>query len=104
MFCNNLPRLDGVLTHIISGKQLVIKAKGEVKQTITKGAYVQITVKYGLIRLISMKADLCDQITNVDLECPLKAGIMEISKSVDLPAQIPPVRQFAPSTHCLFWY
>lgn len=74
------------------GKQLVIKAKGEVKQTITKGAYVQITVKYGLIRLISMKADLCDQITNVDLECPLEAGTMEITKSVDLPSVIPPGR------------
>jgi hypothetical protein len=91
---NTLVRLDSQLTHGNSGKELVIKAKGEVKEEITKGAYVQITVKYGLIRLISLKADLCDQITNVDLECPVEPGTVEISKSVDLPAEIPPVRAF----------
>lgn len=50
-----------------------------------------MTVKYGLIRLISTKADLCEQIGNVDLECPVEAGDLEITKSVDLPAEIPPV-------------
>jgi hypothetical protein len=63
-----------------------------VKETIEEGAYVQLTVKYGLIRLITTKADLCKEIGNVDLECPLEAGEMEITKSVDLPAEIPPVR------------
>ncbi|KAK7415323.1 Phosphatidylglycerol/phosphatidylinositol transfer protein [Neonectria punicea] len=72
------------------GKELIIKASGTVKQTIEEGAYVLLTVKYGLIRLISTKADLCEQIGNVDLECPVKAGKLEISKSVDLPAEIPP--------------
>ncbi|KAH7328016.1 ML domain-containing protein [Stachybotrys elegans] len=73
-----------------AGKELVIKAKGSVKETIDEGAYVLLTVKYGLIRLISTKADLCEQITNVDLECPVKPGDLEVVKSVDLPAEIPP--------------
>jgi hypothetical protein len=73
-----------------AGQQLVIKAKGKVKAPIEKDSYVLLTVKYGLIRLISTKADLCDQIGNVDLECPLEAGEMEISKTVDLPKEIPP--------------
>ncbi|KFH47182.1 Phosphatidylglycerol/phosphatidylinositol transfer protein-like protein [Hapsidospora chrysogenum ATCC 11550] len=73
-----------------AGEELVIKAKGVVKETIEEGAYVQLTVKYGLIRLITTKADLCKEIGNVDLECPLEAGEMEITKSVDLPAEIPP--------------
>ena len=51
-----------------------------------------LTVKYGLIRLISTKADLCDQVSNVDLECPMNKGKVSISKSVDLPNEIPPVR------------
>lgn len=63
-----------------------------MKERIEEGAYVLLTVKYGLIRLISTKADLCKEIGNVDLECPLEAGEMEIQKSVDLPAEIPPVR------------
>lgn len=74
-----------------SGKDLVIKATGTVKQDIEKGAYVLLQVKYGLIRLISTKADLCEQIENVDLECPIEKGDLTVTKSVKLPAEIPPV-------------
>lgn len=74
----------------------MIKAKGSVKQKIEEGAYVLLTVKYGLIRLISTKADLCEQIGNVDLKCPVEAGVVEVTKSVDLPAEIPPVRDHSP--------
>ena len=73
------------------GKELVIKAVGTVKETIEEGAYIELTVKYGLIRLISTKADLCEQIKNVDLECPIEKGILSIVKTVELPEQIPPV-------------
>lgn len=73
-----------------AGQELIIKAKGSVKQKIDQGAYVLLTVKYGLIRLISTKADLCEQIGNVDLECPVEAGDLEITKAVDLPNEIPP--------------
>jgi len=73
-----------------AGKELVINAKGTVKEKIEEGAYVLLTVKYGLIRLISTKADLCEEVGNVDLKCPLEAGEMEVSKKVDLPAEIPP--------------
>lgn len=48
-------------------------------------------VKYGLIKLLSQKADLCEQMKNVDEKCPLK-GEKTITKEVDLPQQIPPVR------------
>lgn len=70
----------------------MIQAKGIVKETIGKGAYVNLQVKYGYIRLVNIKADLCDQITNVDMECPIEEGILTITKSIDLPKEIPPVR------------
>ncbi len=41
--------------------------------------------------MINQKADLCDQIKNVDLECPLKKGETILTKEVDLPKEIPPV-------------
>ncbi|KXH48586.1 ML domain-containing protein [Colletotrichum nymphaeae SA-01] len=72
-----------------AGKELVIKASGTVKQNIEKGAYVLLQVKYGLIRLISTKADLCEQIENVDLECPIEKGVLTVTKSVELPNEIP---------------
>jgi hypothetical protein len=62
-----------------------------VKEKIEEGAYVLLTVKYGLIRLISTKASLCEQVGNVDLECPLEEGKVEVTKAVDIPAEIPPV-------------
>ncbi|UNI21909.1 Phosphatidylglycerol/phosphatidylinositol transfer protein [Purpureocillium takamizusanense] len=73
-----------------AGKELVIEASGIVNETIEKGAYVLLTVKYGLIRLVNTKADLCEQIGNVDLKCPLEKGKMVIRKTVDLPKEIPP--------------
>ncbi|UKZ73604.1 hypothetical protein TrVFT333_001252 [Trichoderma virens FT-333] len=63
---------------------------GDVKKTVTQGAYVKVTVKYGLIQLLTTTADLCEQLGNVDLSCPLETGKMTITKSVDLPSAIPP--------------
>jgi ML domain len=48
-----------------------------------------LQVKYGMITLIKQEADLCDQIGNVDLSCPLKKGPMEFTKNVEIPAQVP---------------
>merc|ERR1712169_110941 len=48
-----------------AGNELVIKAKGTIKETIEEGAYVLLTVKYGLIRLIT---------TNVDLPAEIPPG------------------------------
>lgn len=76
----------------LSGTALVINASGTVSQTIEEGAYVALQVKYGLIRLISTKADLCEQVKNVDKECPIEAGALTFTKSVDLPKEIPNVR------------
>lgn len=80
----------------------MIKAIGTVHDTIEEGAYVLLQVKYGLIRLISTKADLCEQIENVDMECPIEKGVVSILKTVDLPNEIPPVsfhRQCFPQSY-----
>jgi ML domain len=51
---------------------------------------VHLQVKYGLITLINQEADLCEYVSNVDLECPVDKGETELTKDVDLPTQIPP--------------
>ncbi|KAJ8119899.1 hypothetical protein ONZ43_g3252 [Nemania bipapillata] len=73
-----------------SGAELVIHATGTVSETIEDGAYVQLVVKYGLIRLVSTKASLCEQVENVDLKCPIEKGVLSITKSVDIPKEVPP--------------
>jgi hypothetical protein len=75
-----------------SGSALTIKASGDLKEKVEEGAKVHIQVKYGLITLINQENDLCDAVTKVDLKCPLEKGNMTLTKDVDLPQQIPPVR------------
>ncbi|KAK4126650.1 hypothetical protein N657DRAFT_670620 [Parathielavia appendiculata] len=75
-----------------AGTTLVIEASGTVKETILDGAYVNLEVKYGYIRLINTQADLCKEIKNVDLECPIEKGKISIIKSIDLPKEIPPTK------------
>ncbi|KAH8164001.1 hypothetical protein CIB48_g4225 [Xylaria polymorpha] len=73
-----------------AGSKLVITATGTVAKRIEKGAYVKLVVKYGLIRLVSTTADLCEQVENVDLKCPIEEGVLSIIKSVDIPKEVPP--------------
>ncbi|KAJ5172726.1 MD-2-related lipid-recognition [Penicillium capsulatum] len=72
------------------GTTLNIKASGVLKETVEKGATVNLEVKWGLITLVKQTVDLCDQIKNVDLTCPLENGDLVLEKQVDLPKQIPP--------------
>ncbi|KAI9732661.1 MAG: Phosphatidylglycerol/phosphatidylinositol transfer protein [Cirrosporium novae-zelandiae] len=73
-----------------AGKSLIITASGTLSQDVEDGAYVNLSVKYGLIRLINQKFMLCDEAKNIDLKCPIKKGPMEIVKEVELPKEIPP--------------
>jgi len=73
-----------------AGQTLSIIATGTLHEAIEEGAKVHLQVKYGLITLINQEADLCEQVKNVDLECPLDKGKLKLSKDVDLPKEIPP--------------
>lgn len=72
------------------GQTLLIEATGNFTQEVVLGATVHLTVKYGLITLIRMETDLCDQMKAVDEECPLD-GSKVIKKEVDIPSKVPPV-------------
>lgn len=66
--------------------------------TVEEGATVLLEVRWGLITLLKQQVDLCEQVQNVDLSCPLEKGKMTLSKDADLPEQIPPVRTL--QYHC----
>ncbi|KAF1987503.1 hypothetical protein K402DRAFT_392766 [Aulographum hederae CBS 113979] len=74
------------------GAPLSITASGNITKEIEAGAKVHLQVKYGVITLINREADLCDQVGNVDLACPLKKDEMKLTKDVSLPNEIPPGR------------
>jgi len=73
-----------------AGQTLTIEAKGTLLEDVEEGAYVILQVKYGLIRLVNTQANLCDQVSNVDLSCPIEKGKTTITKDVELPKEIPP--------------
>lgn len=72
------------------GKNLTFVALGFLAQDIVDGAYVEVDVRYGFIKLIHQTFDLCDEIQNVDLECPVKKGTQVVLKLVAIPAEVPP--------------
>jgi len=74
----------------LKGTTLTIEAVGDLLEDVDKGAYVVLQVKYGLIRLVNTEADLCEQVSNVDLTCPIQKGKITIVKDVELPNEIPP--------------
>jgi hypothetical protein len=87
-----LEQLTNLYVAIDRGRKLTIAAEGTLLDRVEKGAKVNLEVKYGLITLISQTVDLCEELKKVDLSCPLEKGKMVLTKEVELPKQIPPVR------------
>lgn len=74
----------------VKGANLTIVAKGYLSQDIADGAYVEVDVRYGFIKLVHETFDICEEITKVDMECPIEAGQQVIMKEVEIPAEVPP--------------
>ena len=73
------------------GQDLLITATGTLGEEVDEGSYVLLNVKYGLITLIKANESLCEQLEKVDQSCPLSEGDLTFQKTVQLPAEIPPV-------------
>lgn len=76
------------------GANLTISAAGDLEKDIVEGAYVIVDVRYGYIRLLKQTVDLCEEVENVDLECPIEEGYLKMTKQVELPSEIPPGKYF----------
>lgn len=53
-----------------------------------------MTVKIGLIKLLSRQFDICEEAANnnVSVQCPVQPGHYEITQQVALPREIPPAK------------
>ncbi|KAG8905692.1 Phosphatidylglycerol/phosphatidylinositol transfer protein [Tulasnella sp. 403] len=73
------------------GKNLTVKAKGFVSQTIEDGAYADVTVKLGLIKLLHKQFDVCEEArnNNAEIQCPVEPGEHEVEQTVLLPKEVP---------------
>jgi len=74
----------------IKGDNLTFEFQGFLKEEVGEGSIVELSVKYGAIKLLNKKYDLCELAPQIDKECPLQAGEITIQKTVQLPDDIPP--------------
>jgi len=68
---------------------LTIEASGTLSKDVEPGAKLYLTVKYNSIIILREEADLCDQLPNVGLSCPLKKGPLDVTKEVEITSQVP---------------
>ncbi|ORZ01627.1 ML domain-domain-containing protein [Syncephalastrum racemosum] len=76
------------------GKELVIKASGTLSETIEEGAYADVVVKVGVITILRKEFELCEEArkNDVEVQCPVGPGFVEVTHTVTLPKEIPPAR------------
>ncbi|KAJ7362578.1 MD-2-related lipid-recognition domain-containing protein [Mycena albidolilacea] len=76
------------------GKDLTITVKGRAAERIEDGAYADVTVKLGLIKLIQRRFDVCAEArrANASVTCPVQEGEYEVVQTVTLPKEIPPAK------------
>ncbi|ESX01809.1 hypothetical protein KL918_004780 [Ogataea parapolymorpha] len=72
------------------GTNLTIVARGDLSKQVDEGAYVEVDVTYGYIKLLHQTYDLCEELPNVDMECPLKKDSYDLTKIVEIPNEVPP--------------
>ncbi|KAJ7024491.1 putative vacuole protein [Mycena alexandri] len=76
------------------GKNLTITVKGTANQRIEDGAYVNVVVKLGLVKLLQKNFDVCEEARNANasVTCPVEKGDYEVVQTVPLPREIPPAK------------
>ncbi|KAF8640872.1 hypothetical protein AX17_000520 [Amanita inopinata Kibby_2008] len=73
------------------GQDLTVKVKGVVKDVIQEGAYADVTVKLGLVKLLQKRFDVCEEARNANasVRCPVQPGPYTVEQTVSLPKEIP---------------
>jgi len=73
------------------GKDLTVKVTGTAQETIQEGAYADVTVKLGLIKILTKTFDICEEARKADatVQCPVEKGTYTVEQTVALPKEIP---------------
>ncbi|OJT03029.1 Phosphatidylglycerol/phosphatidylinositol transfer protein [Trametes pubescens] len=76
------------------GQELTITVEGDAAETIEDGAYADVTVKVGVIKILSKEFDICEEAdkANTTVQCPVQKGAHKVIQSVELPKEIPPAQ------------
>ncbi|KAG1442216.1 hypothetical protein G6F56_011159 [Rhizopus delemar] len=76
------------------GKQVNITITGSLSEKVEDGAYADVMVKVGRIKILKKEFDICEELRKredeVDIQCPFEKGDISIFQTVTLPKEIPP--------------
>lgn len=75
------------------GMSLIFTALGDIASEIVTGAYIDVEVVYGYIKILDETFDLCQELEENDIDglsCPLGPGEYSIEKVVQIPQEVPP--------------
>jgi hypothetical protein len=70
---------------LVKGEDFQIDVTGSLSEPIDVGAYVNLKLKYGSFTVLKATLDLCDKITAIDKQCPLKEGPFQVNEVVQIP-------------------
>ncbi|TFK91690.1 hypothetical protein K466DRAFT_595899 [Polyporus arcularius HHB13444] len=76
------------------GQDLTITVVGVADEQVEEGAYADVTVKAGVIKLLHKEFDLCEEARNANasIQCPIEKGTHKVVQTVTLPKEIPPAQ------------
>ncbi|KAN0100690.1 ML domain containing protein [Tylopilus felleus] len=76
------------------GHDLTVTVTGTADEPVEEGAYADVTVKLGLIKLLQKQFDVCKEAraANATVQCPVEEGDYVVSHTVALPREIPPAK------------
>ncbi|EKM61177.1 uncharacterized protein PHACADRAFT_247619 [Phanerochaete carnosa HHB-10118-sp] len=75
----------------VPGQNLTVKVVGQTDTVVEDGAYADVTVKVGPIKLLDKEFDLCEEARKAesDISCPVEKGEHTVVQTVALPREIP---------------
>ncbi|KAN0125165.1 ML domain containing protein [Russula decolorans] len=73
------------------GQNLTVTVEASALEEVEEGAYADVEVKLGLIKLLHKEFDLCQEARNAetDVQCPVEKGHYVVEQTVALPKEIP---------------
>ncbi|EIN04960.1 hypothetical protein PUNSTDRAFT_116237 [Punctularia strigosozonata HHB-11173 SS5] len=73
------------------GKDLSIEVTGNAGEVVEDGAFADVTVKIGPLRVLQKRYDLCEEARNANasIQCPIDEGRHIVNQTVTLPKEIP---------------
>ncbi|KAI9060176.1 hypothetical protein FKP32DRAFT_1679137 [Trametes sanguinea] len=76
------------------GEDLTVTVEGVADSQVEDGAYADVTVKVGVIKILQKEFDVCEEASkaNASVQCPVEKGTHKVVQTVTLPKEIPPAQ------------